>query len=473
MWARSAYAATPWAAVTIPSDPIPGGVVIPPPVPEATTSYTVRSSAGTGPWAWRTWGGATPYVAGPSGGISVAPDPAAGVVRIWVWWPDQQAYQVVRVSQDGTRTPVRGGYPVTVVGATRRNYATNPSVETGLNGYVAGTGSPTLSRIARTGEPTAGSYALRAQVAGAGTNEVTIPHSLKVGAVTVALDLRLSALPTSVTVTLGWNNSGGGALTASTATLTSAQYSSSVGQYMRHVVTLIPPNGAAQAGSLKITTGGMPAGGQMDIDRVTAETARTDGSWFDGATLGGSWTGTAHLSASTLAPVQTLADGECPLDLAVTYEVYQPGFMGGQVATSPVTLASGERVWLTHPSTPGVPVQCRITTTPDLDHVLEQGVFPILDSAYPVAVSASTRLAPSGALEFLADTFADRDRLLRQLFPDGTPVLLRTPNRYGYDEGMWIVLGTIRETAGGQKPWRQLRLLTAGFQEVGPPALVA
>jgi hypothetical protein len=475
MYARTPYAAGPWSSGTIPVAPIPGSVVIPPPIPDATTTYATTVQPGVGPWAWRSWAGATPMVAGPSGGISVAPDPAAGVMRIWAWWPDAPSIQVIRISETGVRTPVRGGYPVAVVGTTRRNRATNPSLETGLNGYVAGAGTPTLSRIARTDDPTAGSWALRAQVAGAGSNEVTIPQSLTVGRVTLGFDLRLSALPTSVTITLGWNDSTGGALTAATATLTASQYTASVNQYTRHVVVLNPPNGAAQVGSLKINVGGMPAGGQMDLDRITAETASTDGSYVDGTTLGGTWSGTEHLSMSVVASVQTLADGECPLDVPVTYEVYYPAVVG-RAGTLPVTLSStpsgsAERVWLTHPLTPSVPLECRITTAPDLEHVLEQGVFPILDSPTPVVVSASTRLAPAGAVEFLTETWAERDRLIHDVFADGTPVLLRAPARYGYDEEMWIVLGTIREPAGG-KGWEQTRLLTAGFQVVEAPARV-
>lgn len=431
-------------------------------------TYTVVTQRGIGPWAMRSYAGAMPTATVTGVGLSAEPMPTSGVTRITAWWPDATLLRLARISADGTRTPVRGGYPVTVAGVTRRNYSTNPSIEVSTAGYGAGAGSPTITRIARGDDP-GGAWALNATVAGAGSNAVTIPHALTVGLVTVGLDLKLSALPSGVTVTLGWNNSVGGALTASTATLTSTQYTASVGIYARQVVSLSPPTGAAQVGTLTVTATGMSAGGQLGLDRVTAETAATDGSYFDGTTTGGSWTGTAHLSSSVLAPVQTVDDGECPLDVPVIYEMSNPVVQGVQLVVPAVQLDSGDRVWLTHPGEPGTPLQAYNTTTPELEHVLEQGIFPILDSRYPVAVSAALRRAPAGALELIADTFAERDVLL-VMFADGTPVLLRTSSEYGYGEGMWIVLGTIRESPGGQKAWEQLRTLTAGFQVVAAPA---
>jgi hypothetical protein len=469
MWGRTAWGMGPWASAEVPAAS-PGTGTLPPPIPGATSSFTFAGQSGTGPWAMRSWAGAMPILANPGGGISIAPDPATGVMRIWAWWPDASVLQLIRIGPDGKRTGVRGGYPVMISTPTRKNWATNPSVETGLNGYVPGTGSPTLSQIARAGEPSAGVFAWRATIAGAGTNEVTIPHSLPAQAVTIALDLQISDLPTGVTISLGWNNSVGGALTASSVALTPSQRSASVDQYARQVVMLTPPAGAATAGSLKITATGLPAGATMDGDRVLAEVGVSDGSYFDGASLGGVWGGTAHLSTSRLASVQVVDDGECPLDVAVRYELYNPALNGGIVSSPFSTLASEENVWLTHPEEPDTPVKVLITQTPDVDYVLEQALFTILDSPYPVSVSSSTRTAPSGALSVLVETFAERDRFIYDLFGNGTPVLLRCPDRYGYGEGQWIVLGTIREVANGSLPWDQIRTLEAGYQEVEEPA---
>lgn len=427
------------------------------------------SQRATGPYAQRAYGGLMPPLTVTGMDFTAVPMASIGVVRITAWWPDVAQIQLVRISPDGTRTPVRGGYPATVVGSTRRNYSTNPGIETSTAGYTAGTGTPTLTRIARVDDPN-GAWSLNASNAGAGTSEVNIPHSLIVGTVTVGLDLKTSALPSGVSISLGWNNSSGTPLTATTVALTSGQYTPSVGAFVRQVVTLAPPVGAAQVGVLKITATGMPAGGAMGLDRVTIEAATSDGSYFDGDTQGGYWTGTAELSTSVMAPVQIIDDGEAPLDVPVTYEMATPGLQGIRLASTPVTLDSQDRVWLTHPSDPGEPLEIFNIPTPDLEHVLDQGIFPILDSKYPFSVSAAKRQAPSGDLELIADTFAARDQLLEGMFSDGTPVLLRTPTDFGYGEGMWIVLGNIRESAGGQKPNQPLRTLAARFQVVAPPA---
>ncbi len=466
-WAKHPYGQTPWAGPVVTTST---GTPVPPPIPGATTTFRYTVNTGTAAWGVRSWGGAMPLISYPGGGVSLAPDPAAGVMRVWGWWPDARGLQIVRVAADGTRTPVRGAYPIAVAASTRRNYATNPSIEVGLNGYVPGTGTPTLTQIARADDPSGGVSALRATIASSGTDEVTVPHSLPPARATVAFDLRLSALPTGVTITLAWTNSSGSALTTSTATLTAGQYTASVAQWARQVVTLTAPNGAAVAGSLKIAAAGMPAGGQMDLDRVLAESATSDGSYGDGTSLGGVWTGTAHLSTSLLAPVQMVDDGECPLDVPVRYELFNSAPTGGRVTSPPSILESGDRVWLTHPEYPDSPVAASVVSTPRLEHVLRQALHTILDSPYPVAVSAAQRLAPGGEVQLVAPTFADRDRLLDEVFGTGMPVLLRQPGRFGRGDGEWITLGTVVEDPLDQKGWSPARVLTAPFQVVDAPA---
>jgi hypothetical protein len=135
-------------------------------------------------------------------------------------------------------------------------------------------------------------------------------------------------------------------------------------------------------------------------------------------------------------------------------------------------LASGNRVWLTHPESPTTPIEVLITTTPDVTYALDQAVLPILDSRYPLVVSASERLAPSGSVELLVETFAARDTTVYGTFGDGTPVLKRTPAAMGYGEGEWIVLGDLREKAAGFSPFDPVRPLEAPFQVVEAPEAV-
>jgi hypothetical protein len=373
--------------------------------------------------------------------------------------------QLLRTGPDGVLTPVRGGYPVTPT-ATVVNYATNPN-SLSTAGYVPGTGSPTLSLYARTD---IGGNAVRATIASPGTDEVTVPQSLLAAPiVSVAFDLQLSAKATAVTVTLAWNDGSGNALTATAPTLTADQISSATGQFTRFALSVAPPAAAATCPSLKVTAAGMPAGGTMDLDRWKLVAAADAGVYGDGDSLGGQWTGTAGLSTSVLAPVQTVVDGECPLDVACSYAVYAPFITGNFARTPVVTLASNENSWLTHPAYPSAPVQVYPCEAPALVRKIAQGVFPIIGRANPIVVSAASRLSPTGTMMIDAATFAARDQLL-SMFADGSAVLLRAPADFGYGQGLWLAIGDVTEDPKGRPAWSQSRPLTVAFTVVDSPA---
>lgn len=472
MGALTAYAGGPWASEEIPNTLPPGWKDVPPPIPDATTHFLFTARPATSPWAGRSWAGASPTVAYVGGGITVAPDATTGVMLLWAWWPDAPQIQVVRVGQDGSRSPVRGAYGLTVTGDTRRNLCSNPSFETSLAGYLPIDGDTTLSQVTTAPYVTSGTYAMR-MVSTTTTTGAVMPGTMPGSGqqYTIALDLGLTATVTSVDVTVTWLNSTGGSAGSSVLTMTADQLAAAVGQSSRVVWTLASPV-TAVTGSASMTITGLAIGESAYLDSVVYEAGTTTGSYYDGGSFGGAWSGTENLSTSILSPVQEIVDGECPLDVPVTYEVYNPALVGGFVASTSTVLASGNRVWLTHPESPTTPVEVLITTTPDVTYVLEQAVYPILDSRYPVVVSASERLAPSGVVEILVEGFAARDRTVYETFGDGTPVLKRTPAAMGYGEGEWIVLGDLREQASGYSPFDPVRTLQAPFQVVEAPEVV-
>lgn len=470
MYGFAAHGAAAYAAPVI-TNAIPPGQQIPPPVPGGTTAFTYVVQAGLSAWALVSWAGAAQVPVWPGGGIILVPDADRGVMGVRVWWPDAAGLLLVRITPDGVRTPVRRGYPAIPAAATRRNYCTNPGAEAGLNGYVPADGSPTLSTV--TG--LVGSNALRATVAGAGSLGLTVPHTLPVSPqATIGVALKFSARPTSLVISVGYTDSGGGALATQTATLTADQINGSVGQWGRQIVTVTTTTGAANVGSIKILAGGMPANGTMDVDAVTIEQGATVGTAFDGEDPGAIWTGTRHLSTSVLAPIISLDDAECPLDIAVTYEAYYPAVVGGRVTSQQSLLPSEGTTWLTHPTRTGGPIAVDLRTVPTLTHDIEQGVFYPLDDGsgelvYPVVVSASRRRAPTGTVGFNAISGAERATLL-DLFRDGSPVLLRSPSEYMYADGsQWIVLGAITDDREGRKAWQDAWLLSAPFYEVAAP----
>jgi hypothetical protein len=467
MYVRSGWAQAPYAGTVLPPTPVGQ---LPPPIPGDPARFTYTAQLGDYPWAYQSWAGGYPLAAYPGGGVLAAPLVDQGVMQVRVWWSDAPVLQLVRITPNGTRTPVRGGYPLTVGGTTRRNYCTNPSVETGLNGFVPDAGTPTLTQLADPTAP-AGGFVLRATNAGAGSNGVTAPTGLTTvpagRPVTVGLGLRLSALPTSVTVTIGWTDTLGGALTANSSMLSADQASASVAQFSRQVVTVTPPANAVTP-TWKIVAAGMPAGGTLDLDALTFEVGATDGSFFAGGTLGATWLGTTDLSASVLAPVQTVLDGECPLDTLVTYQVSYPGITGGRVVSDPALLPSQDRTWLTHPAAPTAPVQCRPTAAPILIRSSVQASFVVLGRTNPI-VKTTQRLSPTGTLTLDVETSADRDQLIAML-GDGSPLLLRAPADYGLGDGWWLAFGDLTEDPDGRPQWRQARALSAPFTVVdGPP----
>lgn len=472
-WSADPWGEAPWSAGVVPST-TPPGQTIPPPIPGATTQYSYARQTGILPWSLASWsGGFAPSVYQP-GGIVASPNPDTGTCTIYAWWPYASKMLLVRVTPDGVRTPVRGGYPLAAIGSTRINACPNPSVEAGLNGYVPGTGSPTLGTVTRTDlDPSdPDTTAWTATISAAGTNEVTVPLSLaSAQIVTVGIDLSIADRPTALTITIGWTDSGGNALASSVATLTSNQVGASISQYGRAVVYLQPPVGAFAATNMKVAGTGLPAGDVMSGDRITVEKGRTDGSYFDGDVLGGLWTGATQLSTSIAAPVATVVDGECPLDVPVTYQVFDPDLVGGSASASSVVLASNGQAWLGHPLSPSAPIPCTPTEVPTVVHALPQAILPVMGRPKPVVVTSTVRQAPSGAIKIGCGDFADRAALLA-LLADAQPLLFRAPAEYGFGYGQWLTFSDISEDAGGRLAWQQARVLSANYQEVDAPAAV-
>lgn len=469
MYGRAGWAQAPRGGSVLPATDVGQ---LPPPIPGDPATFSYAAALGDYPYAYGSWAGGFPLATYPGGGVLAHAVDASGTVQISAWWPNATTLQLVRIEPDGSYRPVRGGYPVTVTAATRTNYCTNPSIEAGTNGYTPDAGTPTLSQLADAAAPS-GSYVLRCTNAGSGSNGVAIPTTLTATPVgrpiTVGFGLRTSALPTTVTISISWTDVGGIALASNSTTLTADQRSASVGQFSRQVVSFTPPNGAVTP-TLKVVAGGMPAGGTVDLDAVTFEITTTDGSFFDGHTLGGLWLGTADLSGSILAPVQTIVDGECPTDIPVTYLLSYPGITGGRVVSDPVTLLSNGTTWLTHPLSSGVPLAVYITEVPTQERDVVQGVFLPIGASKPVVVSSAQRQASTGSLELVAFGFPARDALL-DLFATPSPMLLRPPGIFGYSS-LWLAFGRITETRHNRKAWQDSVFLSCEFTEVGVPSVL-
>jgi hypothetical protein len=419
------------------------------------------------PHSYFAYAGGTPQIALIYGGVVAVPDASRGVVEVQGWWPNATVLHFVRIHPDGSRNPVRGGYGLSVTALTRVNYSQNPSFEIGLNGVVTDAGTPTLTRITDPAAPL-GLYIMRATVAGVGSNGVVMPTSLT-GAlpVTIGFDARFSVRPTGVRVVVSWADAGGGALSTNTVNVPAATINDAVSQFARVVVSLTPP-ALAVTPTVKIIADGVTAGSTMDLDGITIEQGPTTGSRFDGDSLGAGWTATKGLSSSRLAPIQTVVDGECPLDIPVTYVVYNPAITGGQVTSGTVALPSvGRWCWLTHPLRSSSPTRVDLKSVPVLERAIEQGVFWPIGATRGVVV-ATQRREPTTDLTFNATSFDGRDELL-DLMSDGLPLLLRAPATYGYGPGSWWAMGTVTEDREGRLAYQDAMILTAQATTVNTP----
>jgi hypothetical protein len=318
------------------------------------------------------------------------------------------------------------------------------------------------------GSAPAGTYFMR-MVSTSTTTGALFPGTLPgPGSFTIAFNLAASTRPSGVTVTVPWLDAVGASAGTTTINLTADQINTSVGQSARHVLTAVAPSNAV-TGSVTLTVTGITANvTTVDLDAVVIERNITDGSYFDGGSTGGNWTGTAGLSVSALAQLLVVDDGEAPFDTTLTYEAYNPALTGGRVVSLPVVLASTGLTWLTHPATPSQPLTVQLSApTPARTYEVDQGVFYPVGRARPVVVSAAQRHAATGTLTFGALSRPEL-RALLAAFADLSPVLLRVPG--DYDPGdMWVVLGAITVDPQGRLPYQDTRLISAPFTEVDPP----
>jgi hypothetical protein len=464
VWARQAFAGR------VSTAPPPGQYTLPPPIPGGTATWVFEKSQ---PLAFgiRGWAGRVSPTNYPGGGISIRPVPERGVMQITGWWPDAAALALIRIEADGSLVPVRGGNPVAVPGVTRRNFCQNPSFEAGLNGTAPDLGTPTLTNPVDGTAPRGAAY-LKATIAAAGSCGVVVPNAVTPGLdLTIGFDLQLSAAATSVTVTANWLDSSGTPLTASSTALSVNDINRSVSVFGRQVVQMTTPAAGVTA-TVKIVAAGLPTGGSMALDGVTIERGTTDGSYFDGATYGATWLGTADLSASVLAPMVTLDDGECPVDVPVRYKLVNTSSTGGAMTSDYATLVSGDRVWLTHPSSPGQPLEIRVEKRPTRGKNANQTVFQAIGDPKFITVASRRRSAWRSSESIALWTFgADQAEFLLDLLDDNQPVLLRAPLSLNYGPAMWLSLGDLEEDPDGSSPWQEMLKYTAPWFQVDAPAV--
>lgn len=464
MWAGSPYAEAPWAAPVIPSTITVG--TIPPPVPGESQSYTWSAQLPVRPWAFGGWAGGIAPSTFLGGGVQAIPDPSTGTVEVQAWWPNIPSLELMRITPDGVITPVRGGFPI-LNGRTRFNYCNNPSGAAGNNGWFPEVGNPSLTTGTRsdTGGPC---ILVGVQANGEVSFDVPQANAPNERYLTVGFDLLLPRQPGTVKLVIRYLDANGDDTASSTVAIDPNTINASINQWSRVVVAVQPPDNASTVTEINVDLQSMVAGDQIGLSLVTVESASTDGSAADGSVLGGFWNGTPGLSTSTVAPVMTVIDGECPLDIVVNYQVWNTTISGGEATSPPVTLDSRGQSWLSHSSDPEHPLSVSPTATPVLKRALPQTGLAVIGRPRPVVITSGVRQAPSGTITFDSPDHTYR-ALILGLMRDGTALLFRAPADYGYGPGQWLQFGDLDEDAQGRPAYLTTRALTVPFQEVDPP----
>ena len=144
------------------------------------------------------------------------------------------------------------------------------------------------------------------------------------------------------------------------------------------------------------------------IDALGVETGVRNGEPAE--VTGGSWSGD---------------DYEGPLDEAVTYEARNTG-TGAVIATSsPVTLASGGKVWLVHPGQPDLNVTLTVAEISPGTRKARSVALDVLDRSLPLGQSLR-RSGYAGDLAVRVSTGAELEAI-DAIISDGHVLVLRTP----------------------------------------------
>lgn len=166
--------------------------------------------------------------------------------------------------------------------------------------------------------------------------------------------------------------------------------------------------------------------------------------------------------------VATIFDYEMPYGTTSTYSAAAAG-------VSTVTTAASIAVdvpWLVHPGVPSrsMPVDFRAGTNDEEQLAVEEGVFPILGSAFAVTVSGGARQAASSELLVRTKTPVE-EAAMRLLLSDGSPLLLNVPPLSGTGlSSCYMSVGAVVVRRRSNLGSDQRRIFALPYRVVGRPA---
>lgn len=195
--------------------------------------------------------------------------------------------------------------PTTYTGL-RTNLVTNPSFETGITGwqnYGAG-----VTRTQSSAQRYSGLWSQLATSTATGAQGIaSVDIAITAGkqyAVSGFINTVNTTTSNNIYINYFWRDAINGTQVGTTQTISSVALGSTVGWGRAGIITQAAPAGAA-ALQIRFYMAGSAIGDAFYLDGVLVEEATAIRDYFDGSFTGGTWTGTANGSTSTMAPHST------------------------------------------------------------------------------------------------------------------------------------------------------------------------
>lgn len=195
--------------------------------------------------------------------------------------------------------------PTTYTGL-RTNLVTNPSFETGITGwqnYGAG-----VTRTQSSAQRYSGLWSQLATSTATGAQGIaSVDIAITAGkqyAVSGFINTVNTTTSNNIYINYFWRDAINGTQVGTTQTISSVALGSTVGWGRAGIITQAAPAGAA-ALQIRFYMAGAAIGDAFYLDGVLVEEATAIRDYFDGSFTGGTWTGTANGSTSTMAPHST------------------------------------------------------------------------------------------------------------------------------------------------------------------------
>lgn len=169
---------------------------------------------------------------------------------------------------------------------------------------------------------------------------------------------------------------------------------------------------------------------------------------------------------ATMALAWARWDYECPLDQAVTYTATSIDATGATVSTDPVTLVSGNQMWLKNVARPYLNMRVTVAERGDRELPDRRGVLRPPTRPDAIYVNQIRGNDVGTIAIYCAD--GATETALRALLADGGPLLLQYPAAKG-GESLWLSVGRTPITPKAKIMTDPKKSISLAIESIGRP----